>query len=255
VHLKGVKPMPLKRMEDNPFAKRLGLSDWINRDLSAPKPEDYIISEIIPAKALACLKTNGIYGKSTLAMQAAISIALDLPFLGKYPCQQGHVLYLSGKDTDDDNCKRFKRLCSEWSKTEPPFESRLQENNENLTFISMCDDCYELNSQLIDMGGSHTKTYTYLLKFCEYYKVKLVILDPIEAFFPDSIKNITEFYRTLRHLNTSVLMLSNGTSSYDVFHGVEVGMQLSENKLHLKNFFAGKKDIALEMGVGIWTTR
>jgi hypothetical protein len=247
--------MPLKRMEDNPFAKHLGVGEWISREIDAPRPDEYTISEIIPAKALVCLKTNGIYGKSTLAMQAAISVALDLPFLGKYSSQQGHVLFLSGQDTDDDNCRRFKRLCSEWKKSEPLFESRLQQSSENLTCISMCDDCYNLNPHLVDVGGSHTKTLTYLLKYCEYYKVKLLILDPIEVFFPDSIKNITEFYRTLRQLNTSVLMLSNGTSSYDVFHGVEVGMQLSENSLHLKNFFAGKKDIPLEMGVGIWTTR
>ena len=49
-------------------------------------------------------------------------------------------------------------------------------------------------------------------------------------------------------------MLSNGTSSSDVFHGVEVGVQLSDDTLQLKNFFTGKKDISLEMGVGIWST-
>jgi len=177
-----------------------------------------------------------------------------LPFLGKFHCQQGHVIYLSVRDTDDDNCRRFKRLCREWHKPVPDFDYKLQQNGDNLTCISMCDDCYETQSQLVDITGSHSKTFTHLIRFCEYYKVKLVVLDPIEDFFPENIKNITEFYRTLRQLKTSVLMLSNGTSSSDVFHGVEVGIQLSDDKLQLKNFFAGKKDVPLEMGIGIWST-
>jgi len=246
--------MTIKSMEDNPFAKHLGLSSWISRDIYPPNQDEYTITEIIPANSIVCLKTNGIYGKSTLAMQAAMSVALDLPFLGKYRCLQGHVIYINALDTDDDCCRRFKRLCSEWSKTEPSFNSKLKEFEENMTCISMCDDCYGTPKHLVDSGGSHTKTMTYLIKFCEYYKVKLVVLDPIEEFFPENIRNITGFYRTLKQINTSVLVLSNGTSSYDVFHGVEVGMELSENKLHLKNFFAGKKDIPLQMGVGIWAT-
>ena len=246
--------MTLKMMEDNPFAKHTGIKEWTTREVIAPKPEEYTISEIIPSQSLVCLKTNGIYGKSTFGMQAAMSVALGLPFLGKYPCQQGHVIFLSALDTDDDNCRRFKRLCREWQKSEPDFNHKLQENGDNLTCISMCDDCYGVQSHLVDVTGSHTKTLNYLIKFCEYYKVKLVVLDPIEEFFPENIKNITEFYRTLRQLRTSVLMLSNGTSSSDVFHGVEVGIELSDVKLHLKNFFAGKKDIPLEMGIGIWST-
>lgn len=246
--------MALKMMEDNPFAMHIGIKEWTSREVISPKPEDYTISEIVPAKSLVCLKTNGIYGKSTLAMQAAMSVALGLPFLGKYPCLQGHVIYLSAQDTDDDNCRRFKRLCREWQKSEPELDYKLQQNGDNLTCISMCDDCYGTQSHLVDVTGNYTKTLTHLVKFCEYYKVKLVVLDPIEEFFPENIKNITEFYRILRQLNTSVLMLSNGTSSSDVFHGVEVGIQLSDDKLQLKNFFAGKKDIPLAMGIGIWST-
>lgn len=247
--------MTMKRLEDNPFAKHIGINEWRMKEVTAPKPEDYIISEIIPANSLVCLKTNGIYGKSTLAMQAAMSVALDLPFLGRYRCQQGHVIYLSAQDTEDDNFRRFKRLCREWQKAEPDIEYKLQHEGHNLTCISMCDDCYGVSPKLVDVAGSHTKTFTHLIQFCEYYKVKLVVLDPIEEYFPDNIKNITEFYRTLRQLNSSVLMLSNGGSTYDVFRGVEVGIELSENKLHLKNFFAGKKDIPLEMGIGIWSIR
>ena len=247
--------MTIKRMEDNPFSRHIGISDWVSREIVAPKAEEYVISEIIPANALVCLKTHGVYGKSTLAMQAAMSVALDLPFLGKFHCQQGHVIYLSATDTDDDNCRRVKRLCREWGKTVPGFNTKLDEEGDNLTCISMCDDCYGIPIHLVDSAGSYTKTLSSLVKFCQYYKVKLVVLDPIEEFFPDNINSIAEFYRSLRQMNTSVLMLSNGTSEYDVFRGVEVGMELSENTLHLKNYFVGKKDIPVEMGVGIWSLK
>jgi RecA-family ATPase len=116
--------MALKMMEDNPFARHIGIKEWTEREVVAPKPEEYTIAEIIPADSLVCLKTNGIYGKSTLAMQAAMSVALGLQFLGKYPCQQGHVIYLSAQDTDDDNCRRFKRLCREWQKSETEFNNK-----------------------------------------------------------------------------------------------------------------------------------
>ena len=117
--------MVLKMMEDNPFARHIGIKEWTTREVLSPKAEDYTIAEIIPDKSLVCLKTNGIYGKSTLAMQAAMSVALGLSFLGKYPAQQGHVIYLSAQDTDDDNCRRFKRLCREWQKSDPDFNAKL----------------------------------------------------------------------------------------------------------------------------------
>lgn len=246
--------MTTLRIDDNPLAGKLGVKEWQERELILPKPEEYLVDGMIPAHSLVCLQTNGVYGKTTLAMQLAMTVAFALPFLGRYAClQPGKVLFLSARDTDDDNHRRFKRLVREWAKSEPAIDQKIEDNLNNLTCISMYDDCYGLTPHLVDVSGSNSKTYTYLYQFIEYYKIKLVILDPVEDFFPGNLKNVSELYRKLRHLNATVLMIVGDSKRYDAFHGVEVGLFLNENGLRLKNFYAGHREIPLEIGAGIWT--
>jgi RecA-family ATPase len=242
------------RIDDNPLAKKLGVKEWQDRELILPKPEEYLVAEMIPANSLVCLQTNGVYGKTTLAMQLAMTVAFDLSFLGSYAClQPGKVLFLSARDTDDDNHRRFKRLVREWSRSEPGIEQKIENSINNLTCISMYDDCYGMTPHLVDVSGSNSKTYTYLYQFIEYYKIKLVVLDPVEDFFPENLKNVSELYRKLRHLKVTVLMIVGDQKRYDAFHGVEVGLFLNEHGLRLKNFYAGHREIPLEIGAGIWT--
>jgi RecA-family ATPase len=222
--------------------------------LTVPKPEEYLVADMIPANSLVCLQTNNTYGKTTLAMQLAMSVAFNLSFLDRFAClQQGKVLFLSARDTDDDNHRRFKRLVREWSKTDPFINQKIENNINNLTCISMYDDYYGMTPHLVDASGSNSKTYTYLYHFIEYFKIKLVILDPVEDFFPGNLKNIPELYRKLRHLKATVLLIVGEKERYDAFHGVEVGLFLNESGLRLKNFFSGHREIPLEIGAGIWT--
>jgi hypothetical protein len=173
--------------------------------------------------------------------------------LGKYPClHPGKVLFLSARDTDDDNCRRFKRLVREWSGKDPDIERKIETSSNNLTCISMYDDCYGVTPHLVDVSGSNTKTYSYLYQFVEYYKTKLIILDPVEDFFPEKLKNVSDLYRKLRHLRATVMLIVGDKERYDALHGVEVGMFLNENSLRLGNFFVGHKEIPVEMGAGIW---
>lgn len=241
------------KINDNPFAQKSGVNDWLNRELILPKSEEYLVSELIPSNSLVCLQTNGVYGKTTLAMQLAMTVAFNLSFLGSFPClQPGKVLFLSARDTDDDNCRRFKRLVREWSKRDPDIHRKIENNANNLTCISMYDDCYGVTPHLVDVSGSNTKTYSYLYQFNEYYKTKLIILDPVEDFFPDNLKNVSDLYRKLRHLKSTVLLIVGDKERYDALHGVEVAMFLNETGLRLRNFYSSNKEIPLEMGAGIW---
>jgi RecA-family ATPase len=245
--------MTTLRMEENPLASRIGVREWYDRELVLPKPEEYLVADMIPPGSLVCLETNGVYGKTTLAMQLAMTVAFDLPLFGRYSClQPGKVLFLSAHDTDDDNCRRFKRLVREWSRLDAAVARKIEQGVNNLTCLSMYDDCYGLTPHLVDASGSNTKTYTYLYQFIDYYKTKLVILDPVEEFFPDNLKNIAELYRKLRHLHATVLLVVGDKQRYDACHGVEVGLFLTENGLRIKNFYAGNMDIPLEIGAGIW---
>ncbi|MEI6305755.1 MAG: AAA family ATPase, partial [Deltaproteobacteria bacterium] len=158
--------MTTLRLEDNPFSKKVGIREWHDRELILPKPEEYLISELVPANSLVCLQTNGIYGKTTLAMQMAMTVAFDLPFLDRFPClQPGKVLFLSARDTDDDNHRRYKRLVKEWSKKEPSINQKIENDINNLTCISMYDDCYDLSPHLVDTSGSNSNSVGFFAKF------------------------------------------------------------------------------------------
>ena len=240
-------------IEDNPFAQKLGVSGWQKRELIIPKQDEYLIQEMIPANSLVSLQTNGVYGKTTLAMQLAMTVAFDIPFLDRYAClQPGKVLYLNARGTDDDNHRRFKRLVREWSKTVPDINERIDGELNNLTYVSMYDDCYGVPAHLVDISGSMTKTYSFLHQFSDYFKTKLIVLDPVEDFFPANLKDITDLYLKLRQLNATVLLIVGDKERYGAFHEVEVGMFLHENGLRLQSVYTGHREMALEMGAGIW---
>jgi len=246
------------KIEDNPFTRKLGIKEWQERDFVKPKPEEYLVEDLIPAQSLVALQTNDVYGKTTMAMQLAMSVAFNLPFLEHFPClQPGKVLYVNARDTDEDCHRRFKRLVRERSKVVPVLNERIEENFDNFTHISLFDECYGVLPNLIDVSGSMTKTYAYLHQFSEYFKCKLIVLDPVEDFFPDNLKNISELYLKLRQIPAAVLLVVGDHKRYDAFNKVEVSMSLLENELRIQSDYLGHRDIGVTMGAGIWlaTTR
>lgn len=240
------------KIEENPFARKLGIQEWQNRQFIQPKPEEYLISELIPANALVSLQTSDIFGKTTLATQLAMSVAFGLPFLNRYEClQPGKVLYINARDTDEDSHRRFKRLVREWSVSAPNLTKRIEENLDSFTHISLFDECFGVSPQLVDVSGSMTKTYTYLHQFSEYFKCKLIVLDPVEDFFPENLKNISELYLKLRQINSTVLLVADHSRN-EAFHKVEVGLSINENCLRVHSDYLGCRDIGMAMGAGIW---
>ncbi len=239
------------KIEENPFAQKLGIKEWQGLEFIQPKPDDYLIEELIPANALVSLQTSEIFGKTTLATQLAMSVAFGLPFLDRYRClQPGKVLFINARDTDEDSHRRFKRLVREWASI-PDLSARIDQNLDNLTHISLFDECFGVSPHLIDVSGSMTKTYTYLYQFSEYFKCKLIVIDPVEDFFPENLKNISELYLKLRQLPSTVLLVAD-RSRNEAFHKVEVGMSIVENGLRIHSDYLGRRDIGMTMGAGIW---
>lgn len=239
------------KIEENPFAQKLGIKEWQGRQFIPPKPEEYLIAELIPAKALVSLQTGNVFGKTTLATQLAMSVAFGLPFLDRYNClQPGKVLYINARDTDEDSHRRFKRLIREWT-TIPGLSTLIDENLDNLTHISLFDECFGVSPNLIDVSGSMTRTYTYLYQFSDYFKCKLIVLDPVEDFFPENLKNISELYLKLRQLPSTVLLVADHSRN-EAFHKVEVGMSIVDNALRVHSDYLGCRDIGMAMGAGIW---
>jgi RecA-family ATPase len=239
------------KIEENPLAQKLGISEWQKRPFIPPRQEEYLIDELIPASALVSLQASDVFGKTTLATQLAMSVAFDLPFLDRYRClQPGKVLFINARDTDEDSHRRFKRLAREWSSV-PDLSRRIDENVDNFTHISLFDECFGLSPHLIDVSGSMTKMYTYLYQFSEYFKCKLIVLDPIEDFFPGTLKNISELYLKLRQIASTVLLVADHSRN-EAFHKVEVGMSITENGLRIHSDYLGCRDIGMAMGAGIW---
>ncbi len=239
------------KIEENPFARELGIKEWQSRPLNTPLPEEYLIDELIPANALVSLQATNVFGKTTLATQLAMSVAFGLPFLDRYTCRQpGKVLFINARDTDMDSHRRFKRLAREWTSV-PDLNARINENSDNFTHISLFDECFGVSPHLIDISGSMTKTYTYLHQFSEYFKCKLIVLDPVEDFFPENLKNISELYLKLRQINSTVLLVADHSRN-EAFHKVEVGMSIVDNGLRVHSDYLGCRDIGMAMGAGIW---
>jgi RecA-family ATPase len=239
------------KIEENPFAQKLGIKEWQNLEFIPPKPDEYLIEELIPANALVSLQTSDIFGKTTLATQLAMSVAYGLPFLDRYRClQPGKVLYINARDTDADSHRRFKRLVREWTSI-PNLSEQIDKNLDNLTHISLFDECFGTSPQLIDISGNMTKTYTYLQQFSEYFKCKLIVLDPIEDFFPENLKNISELYLKLRQIKSTILLVADHSRN-EAFHKVEVGMSIVDNGLRVHSDYLGCRDIGITMGAGIW---
>ena len=244
------------KIEENPFAQQMGVEKWQRKELVVPKPEEYLIADIIPANSLVSLQTSGVYGKTTLAMQMALGIAFDTPFLDSFSCRQpGKVLFLNARETDGDNHRRFKRLVRELSNGVPDINDRIDAESKNFTFISMYDDCYGISPHLVDVSGAMTRTYSYLKQFSEYFKTKFIVLDPVEDFFPENLGNVTELYLKLRQLKSTVLLVVGDRERYGYFHEVEVAMYLSEGCLRLQSAYTGHREIPVEMGAGIWSRR
>ena len=239
------------KIEENPFATKLGIGDWHKRPFLQPQADEYLIDGLVPANALVSLQTSDIFGKTTLATQLAMSLAFGIPFLDRFPClQPGKVLFINARDTDQDSHRRFKRLVREWSSV-PDLAERIDQNSDNLTHISLFDECFGVTPHLLDVSGSMTKTYTYLYQFSEYFKCKLIVLDPIEDFFPANLHNISELYLKLRQLPCSVLLVADHSRN-EAFHKVEVGMAITETGLRVHSDYLGCRDIAMKMGAGIW---
>jgi RecA-family ATPase len=242
------------RIEENPLAEKVGVGKWLQRELTVPKPEEYLIDGLIPANSLVCMQTNDVYGKTTMAVQLAMSVAFNVPFLDRYCClQPGKVLFINARDTDEDCHRRFKRLVREWSKGVPDLPSRIEADSANFTHISLFDECYGVSPHLIDGSGSMTKTYAYLQQFSEYYKTKLIVIDPVEDFFPENLKNIAELYLKLRHIKATILLVVGDRRRFGAFHEVEVSMSLLDDGLRVQSDYLGRRDIKVNMGAGIWS--
>lgn len=76
----------------------------------APTPPQFWAEEILPADVVTLLGAHGGTGKTTLALYAAVSLAMGLPFLGK-ETKPAKVLFYSAEDDRDLLRWRLATVC------------------------------------------------------------------------------------------------------------------------------------------------
>lgn len=75
-----------------------------------PRPSEFLIEQLLPADVVTLLAAHGGTGKTRLSLQAAICIAMGLPFLGKSTIR-AKVLFYSAEDDADQLQRMIHELC------------------------------------------------------------------------------------------------------------------------------------------------
>jgi len=246
------------------FGIQPGLKPWL--DMS-PEPPSWLVEDLIHEKTICVLDGLGGSGKSYLAMQLAIAVAVGDRFL-RFDVKPGKVLYLNGEDPDTESHRRFSRMIDTMS--EFYTEDQIQQIAENITYISMTS--VQDSPILLNPRMQPTTTYAKIQKFVQDWKPDLVILDPLSLFIASENDNsyAAQFYALLRKLDTTVLVLHhqskagmNGEASERAkARGASVWVENARTRMVLRNnqliveknnySAKGKYSILLIFSDGMW---
>jgi AAA domain/RepB DNA-primase from phage plasmid len=107
-----------KIFEENPSAKLVGRvatidpADWVGKPVP---PREWLIEEWVPMKKVTGFYGDGGTGKTTLALQLAIDVALGNPFQD-VPTKQGKVFAFLAEDEEEDSHIAIAALCRRCSR-------------------------------------------------------------------------------------------------------------------------------------------
>lgn len=93
-------------------------SNWQEVDIARtfthpPQPPQFLIEQLLPSAVLTLLGAHGGAGKSMLALQAAVCLAIGRPFMGK-TVKQSRVLFFSAEDSGITVQFRLARICRQF---------------------------------------------------------------------------------------------------------------------------------------------
>lgn len=182
-----------------------------NIEEQVPAPPDFLIEEILPASVVTLFSGHGGTSKSTLSLQAAVCLAMGLPFFGK-STQQVKVLVYSAEDSSDIVRWRLLTICQ-----------RLAVNPSDLAKNLTIKDASEVDPTLFvekrDEGvvrGTHTPAMQRLVDDVAKTEARVIIIDnSSDVYGADEIKRVQvrEFIRMLATMakanKAAVLLLAH----------------------------------------------
>lgn len=207
-----------------------------------PSPPSFRIGFILPCGVLTLLGAHGGTGKSILALQAAICLAIGVPFLG-LEVKRSRVLVYSAEDPASTIRHRVSRICHRMG-VDPAFlEGRLE------VIDATKEPCLyaEASSFLGRRAASTTSPYQRLQLWIERFRPEVLIIDNASDTF-DANENerarVREFVRSLVRLGeterAAVLLLAHidkqtakGQSSGEGYSGSTAWHNSARSRLFL----------------------
>lgn len=173
-------------------------------------PTPHVIDKLIPCDEVTLLAGHGGSGKSQIALNMAVHIALGLPFAG-LETTQANVLFFSGEDGRATLEKRIKNLCLSLSISPNKLKDKLF-----LLDASDIDPALHREQRVAGVIKLETPLVTSLHNLTEKLRIGFIVIDNAsDTFDDDEIKRVRvrAFVRSLRtHLarpNKAVLLLAH----------------------------------------------
>jgi len=217
---------------------------------SEPPPQAFWWHDYMPAGVVTLLGAHGGTGKSFLAIQLAVSVALGLPLFG-VPTKRGSVAIFSGEDDADVLRRRLHHVCRAMRVSIADLAGRLHILDATAGDPSLYRETTEGGRR----GGMTTPGYEALAGFVESNAIDVLIVDNASDTFDASENDrarVRAFMRTLTQIarpHRAVMLLvhvdkgtsrgdRNGSESYS-------GSTAWHNSARSRLFLSRDKDGAL----------
>ncbi len=178
------RPLLAKRREaqsGEPSRRLPTIVDLVELSATEPKPREAYIDGLFPRLANILVSAHGGIGKSLLALQFAVCIAMGLPFFG-LPTHRAVVLILSAEDDVDELHRRLQKVCAALGVDIAALASRL------IILDAVGVDCalYGRRAARVDRGPpimtaapDATDVFDWLSDLIEEVGAEVVILDSV----------------------------------------------------------------------------
>jgi KaiC/GvpD/RAD55 family RecA-like ATPase len=170
-----------------------------------PPPPRFLVQDLIPANVVTLLTAHGGTGKTTLAMQAAVCLAMGMDFFGK-ACQASKVLFYSAEDDEEQLLRLLSRICD-------ALQVDPQKLAERLTVIDASSSQTILFAEaFLAKGvrlGAPTDAYDRLKEQIDAAQAEVVVIDNASDVFGADENNRTHVSTFIRLL-TRLIRPRNG---------------------------------------------
>ncbi|AUH72480.1 AAA family ATPase [Legionella sainthelensi] len=181
-------PPPSAPNASNPEWVEISIADVFT---NPPKTPYFRIESLLPDGELTLLSAHGGTGKSLLALQAAVCLAMGIPFMGKTVIRS-RVLFFSAEDDSEVIRHRFEKICR-----------HLQLKPENVAENMMLIDATQnpcLYAENANNRSTVTPEYIKLREKVRLFNAEVVIIDNASDTFDGNENNRSQVRSFLRSL-------------------------------------------------------